>query len=1209
MTSKDLIPSLRISHLGNKIIDPKLNITIVFMLFITIFLTTFKTKAQSVDANRSGFTWVSTENVSDITYGSGYTVYSAAWPIFKDYPGANNFQMGLGGCWLTTQKTGNEPDQFYTTIEGGLGWWHDTRFGTKIPKFIMGGVSFNFHAWANGPGAGKTGILSNGQRDWSSPGGKYGVAQLSNKLLWAPDGLNMAQSLNGEMLGYGYTPLPLTEPMMQTSGQDIQTGNKCWTLFLNSTNFKGPATFFLPTFWTEPILDNPSLEGLFLDSRPSDPNVGFGLEHASSPALISVDEDGDYYAKIEPLQFPANNDDNSMILNQISVYSQNALWDATESWFNGGSVVQPGINADGTYGVSFTNNGGSMMGEISESWYEGELSHEIDLHYIDNVQQNENIMGYEFNLGTVYEENGSFILPEYFKLDSENKWQPITEEVVPTSTNLIATDVPTTPRSEIPYLTPLDPDCQWQDPTGPWNNPGPSAGPYYAEMEDGSTLTYYWYRFVDQPAIIQANLPDIIRDALQTRVELIHSNWNHTDEYMAPPAIGDIATLDPNGIVNPPAGLEIGYVPIVSKQSKTPSKVRVFILAGQSNMEGYGTIEDAENNPGSLIDIIENDVDGNWDEIGELGNWNSLEDAYIYFANDGDTIRTNVTVGQGNGPNLIGAELMFAHQLDEYYEEPILIIKTAWGGKNLAVDFRPPSAGGETGEYYNTMIQTIEEVTQSLETEFPDIGTTDFEISGFTWFQGWNDGASDSFLNEYESNLYHLVNDVRNNLETPALPVVIANSGQGGFEPISDLWVQDMQNIVSVAQENVGCNDDDYGGKVGFVETKQYYLNSSISPTNAIYHYNNNALTYLNIGKAMGNEMILAINDMAFCYADCDEQIAPGIVSIGNRVWNDYNMDGINDPNEPGIPGVSVVIWSDSDGDNIPDWQGFGGVLVTDDEGYYNFTGLAPGNYSVFVWSVNNWGPGEPLEGFQSTNGFISNANNDVDLDNNGYGIPFTDIMSGIVTLTTDEEPINDGDPFNCYFDYDASGNNSIDFGFFNPNITEETPTCQLLDLPSGWSTFSTYMLTENMEINVVLAPIFDNIIIVKDYAGNAYLPDWGFNGIGAMEIGQGYQIKTYQGSSIDLCGEYLLPEIHPIDLSTGWNIIGYLRIEPAEIAAVLTDISDVGNLIIAKDYIGNAYLPEWDFNGIGDMVPGQGYQLKVVVEDSLHFLPNNQNY
>ena len=67
---------------------------------------------------------------------------------------------------------------------------------------------------------------------------------------------------------------------------------------------------------------------------------------------------------------------------------------------------------------------------------------------------------------------------------------------------------------------------------------------------------------------------------------------------------------------------------------------------------------------------------------------------------------------------------MFAHQLDAYYEDPVLIIKTAWGGKSLAVDFRPPSAGGTTGEYYNAMIQTVQDVTQNLGTEFPDIGIT-----------------------------------------------------------------------------------------------------------------------------------------------------------------------------------------------------------------------------------------------------------------------------------------------------------------------------------------------------------------------------------------------------------------------------------------------------------------------------------------------------
>jgi len=1010
-----------------------LNIPLSAILFITIFSTlSYIADAQIVDAQRTGFTWIPTEDITDQTFGSGYTLYSAAWPIFKDYPGPADFQMGLAGCWLTTQRTGNEPDQFYTTIEGGLGWWHDTRFGTKIPKFIMGGVSFNFHAWANGPGAGRSALLPNGQRDWSTPGGKYGVAQLSNKLLWAPDGLNLAQSLNGEMLGYGYTPLPLTEPMQQTNGVDIETGNQCWTLFLNSTNFKGPATFFLPTFWTEPVLTDPTLEGLFLDSRPSDPNIGFGIEHAGSPALISNDSDGNPYAKIERLQFPASNDDNSMILNQISVYSQNALWNDMESWFDGGAVVPPENIQSGTSNVPFINNGGSMAGEISGAG----LNQPIDLDYIDNVQLNANIMGFEFDLNTVFEKDDIFILPEYFKLESDNNWHYIAEEDVPSSTNLVNTEVPSTPRTEITYLTPLEPDCQWQDPNGPWNSPGPSAGPFTTDLGDGTTLTYYWYRFVDQPSIVHANLPADIRDELQNRVELIHSNWSHKDEYAAPPEIGNLATLDPAAIVQPPAGLEIGYVPIVTRQEKTPGKIRIFVLAGQSNMEGFGTINDPENDPGSLIDVIQNDVDENWSEIGEIGNWNTLEGASLYFANNGDTIRTNVTVGQGNNPNLIGPELMFAHQLDEYYEDPVLIIKTAWGGKSLAVDFRPPSAGGTTGEFYDSMIQTVLDVTQNLGTEFPNIGATDFEISGFAWFQGWNDGASDSFLNEYESNLYHLVNDVRNDLGTPDLPVVIANSGQGGFTLSNDLWVRSMQNIVSVAQENVGCNDSIYGGKVGFVETKQYYLEQSVSPQDAIHHFNNNALSNLNIGKAMGNEMILTINDMAFCYGDCDQQISPGIVSIGNRVWNDLNQNGINDPVEPGIPGVSLVIWSDSDGDEIPDWQGFGGVQVTDDEGYYKFSGLQPGNYIVFVWQVDNWEPDQPLHGFQSTNGFVADADNDVDFDNNGFGNPFTDIMSGIVTLTLDEEPLDDGDPFNCYFNYDASGNNTVDFGFFNPDIT-----------------------------------------------------------------------------------------------------------------------------------------------------------------------------
>ena len=991
-------------------------------------------EAQITDANRSGFTWINTENVTDDSYGAGFTLYSAGWPVFKEYPGASDFQMGLAGSWLSTQRTGNEPEQFYTTIEGGLGWWKDTRFGKKAPKFIMGGVSYDFFAWANGPGAGRSNNLSNGQRDWSTPGGKYGVAQLSNRLLWAPDGLNMAQDLNGELLGYGYTPLPITEPLSETAGEDVATGNQCWTLFLNTTNFKGPATFFLPTFWTEPVLENPTLEGLFLDSRPSNPNVGLGLEHADSPAMIANDSNGVPYAKTQRMQLPICGENNSMLMNSFTVYNQDLLWNKMTSWFNGGDAVETLFSALGSNEVSFVNNGGAMVGEISENGQNGN-QYDIDLSFMNNMQQSSRSMGYEYDLNVVDKKDDNFLLPEYYRLNTNEKWEPVTESEVPTSTNLLSAAVPTSQRSEIAYLTPLEPDCAWQDPNGPWNSPGPAAGPFKADLGDGSTVTYYWYRFVDQPAIIHANLPEEVRQKMQDRVELIHSSWSHTDEYLAPPAIGNLATIDPEIIVSPPVGMEVGYVPIVTRQEKTESKLRVFILAGQSNMQGQGTIEDPENDPGSLVDLIENDTTGEWTALGSVDNWNTMEEAFLYFENDGNIIRENITIGQGANSNLIGPELMFAQQLDEYYDDPILIIKTAWGGKNLAEDFRPPSAGGTAGEYYNIMIEKINFVTQNLESEFPAISETDFEISGFTWFQGWNDGASENFLDEYESNLIHLINDVRNDLAIPDLPFIVASSGHGGYATSSDGWVRDMQEIVSVAQQNVGCDDETYKGKVGFVDVKQFYIDSEESPRDAIHHFHDNALTFLNIGKAIGNEMISAINDMAYCSTNCDEELLiPDLVSIGNRVWNDYNRDGFNDPNEPGIPGVSVVLWYDSDGDDIPDSGGFGGVQVTDEEGYYRFGGLLPGNYVTFVWQVNNWGPGEPLENFVSTNGFVADANNDVDLDNNGFGSPFQDIFSGIVTLTVDGEPLNDGDPDSGLFDLDPAGNNTVDFGFYNVN-------------------------------------------------------------------------------------------------------------------------------------------------------------------------------
>ncbi|MDA8895630.1 hypothetical protein N9I98_04630 [Flavobacteriales bacterium] len=169
--------------------------------------------------------------------------------------------------------------------------------------------------------------------------------------------------------------------------------------------------------------------------------------------------------------------------------------------------------------------------------------------------------------------------------------------------------------------------------------------------------------------------------------------------------------------------------------------------------------------------------------------------------------------------------------------------------------------------------------------------------------------------------------------------------------------------------------------------------------------------------------------------------------------------------------------------------------------------------------------------------------------------------------------------------------------------------TCQTIDLPQGWSMFSTSMMADDMDLAAALGSIVDDVIIAKNNAGNAYLVEYAYNGVGDVLIGQGYQIKTSQATSFDMCGIHQLPEDNPIALGAGWNMVGYLRNAPADAAAVFADINATANLVIAKDYSGNAYLPEFNYNGIGDMHPGQGYQLKTVEADVLQYNADGVSY
>lgn len=493
----------------------------------------------------------------DPKYNAGFSMYVAAWPLLKNYPG-QDFQSGLFGTWMFAQLDEPKPEKIYSDIEGGLGWWRDTRFATETPKFIMGGVALNFVEWANGPGAGKG-------RDWDQPAGHYAIAQLSPWVLWPPDGLNLKQGTTGELFGYGYLPLPLTETKQSTAGKNVPTGNQCWTLFLNTGNFKGPVTFFLPYFWSRPTLDQPELAGLFLDARPSDPNKAVQMETQHIPAYIAKDSRGNMFARVAPTRFPGKVGGDSPLIHRITAYDRSALWNGVEEWFQGGRAVSGQIDPKAAAVHTFDGKGGA-------TWqiYAGEVEREERARvawssFASPVALDEFTYGYQWDEQSVTRDGAMVTLPEYYRLTQEgqdkSRWSVVNSREVPAETGLADVEFPRRRTQDPdPYVTPEAAESSWK-------KPGPAAGPFTAELGDGSVVTYYWYRFADQPALLNADLTDAEREAVQRRVELLHRTWTKDREYLPPPSRGSLADLDPAVLVTPPPGLEVGYVPIVVRQA------------------------------------------------------------------------------------------------------------------------------------------------------------------------------------------------------------------------------------------------------------------------------------------------------------------------------------------------------------------------------------------------------------------------------------------------------------------------------------------------------------------------------------------------------------------------------------------------------------------------------------------------------------------
>jgi alpha-galactosidase len=245
--------------------------------------------------------------------------------------------------------------------------------------------------------------------------------------------------------------------------------------------------------------------------------------------------------------------------------------------------------------------------------------------------------------------------------------------------------------------------------------------------------------------------------------------------------------------------------------------LKVFILAGQSNMQGHAHI--------STFDHIGMDPK-TAPILKEMRNADGspriCDDVWISSIGNGGTepeYHGKLTAGFGavGRGQKIGPEFTFGIYMQKQLGEPILIIKTAWGGKSLHTDFRSPSAGpyefNETqlaalkkqgkdidqvkkdrakasGHYYRLMLEHVNKVLKDIKRVYPAYDAkAGHELAGFVWFQGWNDMVDRGvYPNRGEPGGYDLysklmaqfIRDVRADLSAPKLPFVIGVMGVGG---------------------------------------------------------------------------------------------------------------------------------------------------------------------------------------------------------------------------------------------------------------------------------------------------------------------------------------------------------------------------------------------------------------------------------------------
>ncbi|MFU8892912.1 MAG: sialate O-acetylesterase [Luteolibacter sp.] len=312
------------------------------------------------------------------------------------------------------------------------------------------------------------------------------------------------------------------------------------------------------------------------------------------------------------------------------------------------------------------------------------------------------------------------------------------------------------------------------------------------------------------------------------------------------------------------------------KPADMSKPVQVFLIMGQSNTLEFGKVTD------SLKELYPFLADGD--------GWSTRQDVRNVSVMVGKGVYRNewMTV---EGKGKIGIEMGIGHQLGNAIDAPVMVLKSAIGNRSLGWDLLPPGSPRYTydgkeqpgyreypdgdkilpfepgvskvistkgrnkgqevdpwyaGKQYDDDVANAKKVLEDLAAHYPE--ATTFEVAGILWWQGDKDMRNPAHFNKYEENLVNLIKALRKDFNAPNAAFVGASLGQTHEDDTTSGHGVIMQALKNVAS---GKYASELGNNIGFVYTHPLSKGGSSSG-----HYSGNAETYMNVGLAMGEEMV-----------------------------------------------------------------------------------------------------------------------------------------------------------------------------------------------------------------------------------------------------------------------------------------------------------------------------------------------------------------